>query len=85
MSGWDYAVERLTMDSGSDPDAALAEALRSLGEDGWELVSCFPQARYEERSPIHELPSDEPGSNPYDAVWQTPTGPTFIAVFKRPT
>ncbi len=83
MSAWNYTVQRLTMESGSDPDTELVEALQSAGVEGWELVSCFPQEHHSAWSPMREQSSEEAGSDPYDTL-QAAIGPTYVAVFKRP-
>ena len=82
MSVWEYEVRRLTLENYDDVATELQNALAMDTNDGFELVSCFPE-QHHNSGMLHDVPVAEQGSDPYDAVWQTPTGPVFIAVFKH--
>ncbi len=84
MSGWDYTVRAVTIDSSNDGNEALATALNEIGVDGWELVSCIPNAERTGRGPTHEVPTGDESSDAYDAVWHQSPQQSFVAIFKRP-
>lgn len=84
MPSWGYEVRSITLESDDDVVTALQKAFAPYGAEGLELVSCFP-APERFTGELHQLPDPSKGSQAYDDIWNTPTGPTFIAVFKRPT
>lgn len=75
-----YEVRSITLDSYDNTADALQRELTETG-DGLELVACFPAPEHRSGE-LHQIPSPSEGDRPYDDVWRTPTGPTFIAVFK---
>jgi len=81
---WEHKVRRIVCETYDGADSDLEAGIRSETEDGWELVSCFPEQHRGSGMLKDDPPLGPPGSDPYDAIWQQPTGPTFIAVFKRP-
>jgi hypothetical protein len=82
MSDSRYEVRRIILENHDDVTGDLQAALDAYPDDGFEFVSCFPEPPHPSGI-IHEVPTSDQGSNPYDAVWHTPTGPVFMAVFKR--
>ncbi len=82
MSVWGYEVRRITLENYAAVAADLQAALASHQEDGFELVSCFPEQRHD-GGPIHETRTGDQGSGPYDDIWHAPSGPVFMAVFKH--
>ena len=84
MSGWDYTVQVVTIDSSNGANASLAIALNEIGVDGWELVSCIPNAERTERGPTHDVPTGDESSKAYDAVWHQSPQLSYLAIFKRP-
>ena len=83
MPDWEYQVHSITLDNFDDVPAALQSALAPYESEGLELVSCFPEPQHFSGQ-LHEIPNPSEGSKPYDNVWNTPTGPSFVAIFKRP-
>lgn len=83
MSGWDYTVRAVTIGSSNDANEALATALGEIGADGWELVSCIPNAERTERGPTHYVPTGDESSAAYDDVWHQSSQPSYLAIFKR--
>ena len=81
MTAWGYQAHSITLDNHDNLASDLQEALNKHGSDGQELVSCFPQPEHRS-SELHQVPLTSEGNKPYDDVWHTPTGPTFIAIFK---
>lgn len=82
MSSWSYEVRSVTLDSYDDVTTELQDKLVSISGEGLELVSCFPAPEHFSGE-LHQVPLPSEGSKPYDDVWNTPTGPTFTAVFKQ--
>ena len=82
MPSWSYEVRSVTLENYNDVNTALQDSLASMSGEGLELVSCFPAVEHFSGE-LHQVPLSTEGSKPYDDVWNTPTGPTFIAIFKR--
>ncbi len=83
MPTWSYLVRSITLDNYDNPAASLQEALTDGDLIDMELISCFPQPEHRSGE-LHQVPITSEGNKPYDDVWHTPTGPTFIAIFKGP-
>ena len=43
MAEWQYKIQRVEMESGSDFDQQLENTLEQYGVKGWELVEVLPQ------------------------------------------
>ncbi len=82
MSPWSYEVRAITLANYDDVPGALQEELASMAADGLELVSCFPAVEHFGGG-LPQVPLTSEGSKPYDDVWNTPAGPTFVAILKR--
>ncbi len=81
MTARGYKVHSITLDNYDNVASDLQEALNKHGDNGQELVSCSHQLEHRSGE-LHQVPLASEGSTPYDDVWHTPTGPTFIAIFK---
>ncbi len=82
MTAFGYEVRSITLDTYDNITEALQEALAENQTDGSELVSCFPVPEHR-NGELHQVPLSSEGSKPYDDVWRTPTGPSFIAIFRH--
>jgi hypothetical protein len=52
MAEWQYKIQRVELESGSDFDQQLEKALEQYGVKGWELVEVLPQ---QERPNVYRL------------------------------
>lgn len=82
MTAWGYQAHSITLDNYDNVPSDLQEALNKHTNNDQELVSCFPQPEHRSGE-LHQVPLTGEGSDPYDDVWHTPTGPTFIIILKR--
>ncbi len=78
----DYRVRKMDLDSYDNVAEGLESAINALDQEGWIFVSCVSQPHHSDLG-IHETSPTDSGEDPYDAVWQKPTGPTFYGVFRR--
>lgn len=78
-----YQVESIDFENYDDVPGRLQRLLDERAAEGYELVSCLPIAPHFEGE-LHRVPMSTEGSKPYDDVWNEPTGPHFLLIFKRP-
>ena len=82
MADGSYKVESITFDNYDDVDGQLERLLNDRAGEGLELVSCFTMPPHFEGE-LHRVPMSTEGEKPYDDVWNEPTGPHFLLIFRR--